>query len=114
MNIFPRDYRGNLFSQIFFFWQDKFFIKGFRNRLTHSDLHPCQKEHSSKEIYEIFDKDWLVELKKSGTPGINISLAKSLYSLYLIGGLFLFIEMIILQTEAMFIGVSFLISLYRK
>ena len=105
MNIFPKqiDYRGNLISQTFFFWLETFFYKGFRNTLTQSDLHLCPKEQSSKELYERFEKYWQVELKKSGTPDIKIPLAKALYSLFIIGGLFLFIEIIFLLVQAILV-----------
>ena len=105
MNVFSeqKDYRGNLFSQIFFFWLEKFFFKGFRNTLTQSDLHPCPKEQRSKELYERFEKHWQVELKKVGTPDIKIPLAKTLYYLFLIGGIFFFIEMIFYLAQAILV-----------
>ena len=98
MNIFPKqsDYRGNLFSQTFYFWLENIFCRGFRNTLTQNDLHSCPKEQSSKELYETFEKHWKVELNKKSAPDIKIALAKSLYSLELIAGLLFLIEIIIL------------------
>ena len=104
MIIDPRksDYRGNLISQSFFLWLDKLLLKGFRNTLTQIDLPPCPKEQCSKMLFDRFDKHWQAELKKNN-PDIKKSLAKTLYSLFLISGVFLLIENLLLFSLAIFV-----------
>ena len=105
MNFLPRqkDYRGNLFSQTFYIWLEKLFHRGFRNALTQKDLHSCPREQCSKELYDSFDKHWQVELNKKRAPDIKIPLAKTLYSMILLAGIFFFFEMILLLSQAILV-----------
>ncbi|KAI6649862.1 Multidrug resistance-associated protein 4-like [Oopsacas minuta] len=97
------DFRGNLISQFYFSWLDKLLLRGFRKTLTQIDLFPCPKEQCSKRLFERFDKHWQTELKKNN-PDIKKSLAKTLYSLFLIGGFFFLIENLLLFTLGIFVG----------
>ena len=76
-NLKKKDYRGNLFSQLFFTWLETFFFKGFRSKLKQSDLFPCPNEQCSQKLYETFDKYWKYEVEKKRNPDIKIALAKT-------------------------------------
>ena len=100
MILHPRktDYRGNIISQIFFFWLERLLFKGFKNTLTQSDLNSCPKEQCSKELFEKFNKHWLVELKKND-PNIKIALFKTLYFMYLAAGALFLFELILFLVQ---------------
>ena len=100
MILHPRktDYRGNIISQIFFFWLERLLFKGFKNTLTQSDLNSCPKEQRSKELFEKFNKHWLVELKK-GNPNIKIALFKTLYFIFIAGGALFLFELILFLVQ---------------
>ena len=76
-NLKRKDYRGILFSQLFFTWLETFFFKGFRSKLKQSDLFPCPNEQCSQKLYETFDKYWKYEVEKKKNPDIKIALAKT-------------------------------------
>ena len=102
LHLRKRDYRGNIIIQIFFFWLEGLLLKGFKNTLTQSDLNSCPKEQCSKELFEKFNKRWLVELKKNN-PDIKIALFKTLYSLFLSGGALFALEMILFLIQGIFL-----------
>ena len=96
------DYRGNIISQIFLFWLEKLLLKGFKNTLTQSDLNSCPKEQCSKELFEKFNKHWLIELKKNN-PDIKIALARTLYFPFIAGGTLFLLEMVIFLIQGIFL-----------
>ena len=100
MIINPRktDYRGNIFSQITLFWLERLLLRGFNHTITQDDLKPCPKEQCSTLLFEKFNKHWQAELKKD-TPDIKISLFKTIYPIFVVGGIFNFIEMLLLLLQ---------------
>ena len=88
------DYRGNIISQITLFWLEKLLIRCFNRNITQDDLNPCPKEQCSTLLFEKFNKHWQVELKKDN-PDIKISLFKSLYPIFIVGGIFYLFEMLL-------------------
>ena len=91
MNILPSgyDYRGNIFSQISFFWMDKLMWKGLRRTLKQDDLYPCPREQCSKYLFDKFEKNWQMELSnKNRKPDVKIALAKTVKSQFIIQGIF--------------------------
>ena len=95
MNLLPReyDYRGNIFSQISFFWIEKLLWKGFRTTLNEKDLYPCPREQDSRYLVGKFEKYWQVELSRENRrPDIKIALAKTLKNEFIISGILCLIE----------------------
>lgn len=95
MNLLPSnyDYRGNILSQVSFFWLEKLFWKGSRTTLKQDSLFPCPREQVSENLYQEFEKNWKKEMGKKNTrPYISIALTKTLKSQLIINGIFLLIE----------------------
>ena len=114
MNILPNgyDYRGNLFSQISFFWIDKLIWKGLRKALKQEDLYPCPREQCSEYLYDKFEKNWKMELSdKNRKPDVKIALAKTVKSQFIINRIFFLLDSLFIDCIlAIYETVS---SLYR-
>ena len=102
MNIFQKDYRGNVFAQLLFLWLDKLFIKGFRANITTKDLQPCPIEQCSENVCQKFDMYWHIESQKQ-KPDIKIALAKTVKPLFLIAIIFVMLEGLFLVAQAILI-----------
>ena len=103
MNILPSgyDYRGNIFSQISFFWMDKLMWKGLRRTLKQDDLYPCPREQCSKYLFDKFEKNWQMELSnKNRKPDVKIALAKTVKSQFIIQGILYLIESLLIFAVA--------------
>lgn len=103
MNLLPSeyDYRGNIFSQISFFWIEKLLWKGFRTTLDEKDLYPCPREQDSRSLVAKFERYWQVELSKENRkPDIKIALVKTLKNEFIISGILYLIEGILLLVMA--------------
>ena len=105
MNVYPNknDFRGNIFSQLLFLWLDKFFLRGFNQKIAHEDLYPCPREQCSEVLYERFNKFWQMELKK-GKPDLKIALARTIKCTLLTAGFFLLLEGTLIILQAVFIN----------
>ena len=107
MNILPSgyDYRGNIFSQVSFFWIDKLLWKGLKRTLKQDDLYPCPREQCSEYLYDKFEKNWQKELSnKNRKPDIKIALAKTLISNSIISGICYLLEgLLIISVAVLFI-----------
>ena len=106
------DYRGNLISQIIYFWIEKLFLKGFKTTLTEDDLFPCPREQCSKYLFHKFEKYWEIELAKKGGSDIKIALAKTLKSQFIISGVLLLIDAILWLVQAVL--VSYFASIFTE
>ena len=106
MNILPskQDYRGNILSQLLYFWIEKLFKKGFKSTLKQGDLLPCPKEQCSEYLYDNFEEYWQFELAKREGTDIKKALAKSLKFQFIIGGIFLFAESILSLLQAVLVS----------
>ena len=81
------DYRGNILSQISFFWMEKLMWKGLRKTLKQDDLYPCPREQCSEYLYDKFEKNWKMELSvKNRKPDLKIALAKTVKNQFIISG----------------------------
>ena len=103
MNILPNgyDYRGNLFSQISFFWIDKLIWKGLRKALKQEDLYPCPREQCSEYLYDKFEKNWKMELSdKNRKPDVKIALAKTVKSQFIINRIFFLLDSLLILIVA--------------
>ena len=103
MNIFRKDYRGNVFAQLLFLWLDKLLFKGFKTSITTKDLQPCPIEQCSENVYQKFAMYWQIESQKQ-KPDIKIALAKTVKPSFLIIVPFLMLEGIFLLTQAILIN----------
>ena len=98
------DYRGNIISQITFFWIEKLFLKGFRTSVKQEDLFPCPREQTSEYLNGKFERYWQMELGKRGRPDIKIALAKALKTYFIIGGVLFLLEGIFLIFQSLLIS----------
>lgn len=95
------DYRGNIFSQISFFWIEKLLWKGFRTTLDEKDLYPCPREQDSRNLVAKFERYWQIELSKENRrPDIKIALVKTLKNEFIISEILYLIEGILLLVMA--------------
>ena len=103
MNILPSgyDYRGNIFSQLSFFWMDKLMWKGLRRTLKQDDLYPCPREQCSKYLFDKFEKNWQMELSNERRkPDVKIALAKTVKSQFIINGIFYLMDTLLILVVA--------------
>ena len=93
----------SIFAQIFFFWLDKIFIKGFKTNLNSDDLSSCPRELHSNRIYQKFHSYWQTEQKRR-RPDIKIALARTLKPYLLISAIFQLLEGVLLLAQIILIN----------